>query len=62
MRRKVHASDKSHAHRFMGFFHVLHAPSRIALLHRFFGHIESRRRLLLLGGVGHLGDHCATPL
>ena len=41
----------------MGLIHVLHAASRVTLLHRSLGHVESRRRLLLFGGVGHLGDH-----
>jgi len=49
--------DNLHTHGFVSLFHVLHALRRVALLHRGLGHIESRRRLLLLGGVGHLGDH-----
>jgi hypothetical protein len=55
--QKQQSSDKSHAHGFMGLFHVLHAPRRVTLLHRGLGHVESRRRLLHFGGIGHLGDH-----
>jgi hypothetical protein len=41
----------------MGLVHVLHASRCVTLFHGGLGHVEVRRRLLLLGGVGHLGDH-----
>src|SRR4029079_3558149 len=37
----------------MGRLHMLHTPRLITLLHCGLGHIESRRRLLLFGRVGH---------
>ena len=46
-----------HAHRFMGFIHMLHTSRHITFLHLRFRHVEMHCRLFLLSGIGHLGDH-----
>ena len=50
-------STDLHAHRLVRFVHVFHALGVIAGFHRRLRLIERRRRFLLLGGIGHLGNH-----